>query len=136
MGFKLKDLVPFQDLEDLKIAKSNSNEYIGVNFNKSFGDILENKLKIINELQDIVKKENKDIDFNNRIDENKYKDILKYVPVDEHKNIVVSLHHYNKIHKEFLEFQRDNKNKKNKNTLEYPVLILIPPKDDYIEYEK
>ena len=136
MGFKLKDLVPFQDLEDLKIAKNNSNEYIGVNFNKSFGDILENKLKIINEFQDIVKKENKDIDFNNKIDENKYKDILKYIPVDEHKNIVVSLHHYNKIYKEFLEFQRDNKNKKNRYNLEYPVLILIPPKDDYIEYEK
>ena len=49
---------------------------------------------------------------------------------------MVSLHHYNKIHKEFLEFQRDNKNIKNKNNLEYPVLILIPPKDDYIEYEK
>ena len=133
MGFKLKDLVPFQDLEDLKIAKTNSDEYIGINFNKSFGDILENKLKLINEFQKIVKKENNDIDFNNKIDEVKYKDLLKNIPVDVHKNIVVSLHHYNKIYKEFVEFQRDNKNRRN---VEYPVLILIPPKDDYIEYEK
>jgi hypothetical protein len=47
MGFKLKNLIPFQDMEDLKIAKKNSNEYIGINFNKSIGDILENKLKLI-----------------------------------------------------------------------------------------
>ena len=133
MGFKLKNLVPFQDLEDLKIAKKNSDGYIGINFNKSICDILYNKLKIINELQNIVKVENKDIDFNNKIDENKYKDILKHIPADIHKNIVVSLHHYSKIYKEFVEFQQTNRNK---NNIEYPELILIPPKDDVIEYEK
>ena len=133
MGFKLKNLIPFQDLEDLKITKNNSNEYIGINFNKSFGDILENKLKLINELQKIVKAENKDIDFNNKIDEIKYKNLLKNIPIDVHKNIVVSLHHYNKIYKEVDEFQRENRNRQN---AEYPLLILIPPKDDLIEYEK
>ena len=133
MGFKLKNLIPFQDMEDLKIAKKNSNEYIGINFNKSIGDILENKLKLIKEFQNIVKMENKDIDFNNKIDENKYKDKLKSIPIDEHKNIVVSLHHFDKIYKEFIEFQKNNNNRRN---IEYPELILIPPKDDYIEYEK
>ena len=133
LGFRLKDLIPFQDLEDLKIAKNNSDEYIGINFNKSFGDILINKLKIIQELQQIVKDENKDIDFNNKIDENRYKDKLKFIPMNVHKNIVVSLHHYDKIYKEFLDFQKVNRNRKN---VEYPELILIPPKDDYIEYEK
>ena len=133
MGFKLKNLIPFQDMEDLKIAKKNSNGYIGINFNKSIGDILENKLKLIKEFQNIVKMENKDIDFNNKIDENKYKDKLKSIPIEEHKNIVVSLHHFDKIYKEFIEFQKNNNNRRN---IEYPELILIPPKDDYIEYEK
>ena len=133
LGFRLKDLIPFQDLEDLKIAKKNTDEYIGINFNKSIGDILENKLKLIKEFQNIVKMENKDIDFNNKIDENKYKDKLKSIPIDEHKNIVVSLHHFDKIYKEFIEFQKNNNNRRN---IEYPELILIPPKDDYIEYEK
>ena len=136
LDYKIKELIPYQDLEDLKIAKNNnSDEYIGVNVNKSIGDILEIKLKLINEFQTIIKNENKDIDFNNKIDENKYKSILVNIPLDVHKNIVVSLHHYNKIYKEFMEFQRTNKNR-NKNNIEYPQLILIPPKDDYIEYEK
>ena len=133
LGFRLKDLIPFQDLEDLKIAKKNTDEYIGINFNKSFGDILFNKLKVINELQQIVKEENKDIDFNNKIDEVRYKDQLKYIPMTVHKNIVVSLHHYDKIYKEFSDFKKVSKNRKN---VEYPELILVPPKDDYIEYEK
>ena len=133
MGFRLKNLIPFQDLEDLKIAKKNSDGYIGINFNKSIEDILANKLKLIKELQNIVKEENKDIDYNNRIDEKKYKDILKHIPFDVHKNIVVSLHHYNKILKEFVEFQQTNRNR---NNIEYPELILVPPKDDLIEYEK
>ena len=126
LDYKIKELIPYQDLEDLKIAKNNnSDEYIGVNVNKSFGDILEIKLKLINEFQTIIINENKDIAFN----------ILINIPLDVHKNIVVSLHHYNKIYKEFMEFQRTNKNR-NKNNIEYPQLILVPPKDDYIEYEK
>ena len=135
MGFKLRNLIPFQDLEDLKIATKNTDKYVGINFNKSFGDILDNKLKIINDLQKIVKSENKDIDFNNKIDENKYKDILKFIPIDVHKNIVVSLHHYNKIYKEFVDFEKSNRNRNMKN-IEFPLLILIPPKDDLFDYEK
>jgi hypothetical protein len=134
LDFKIKGLIPYQDLEDLKIAKdNNTGEYLGVNVNKSFGDILEIKLRLINELQTIIINENKDIDFNNKIDENRYKNILVSIPLDVHKNIVVSLHHYNKIYKEFAEFIRTNKNR---NNIEYPQLILVPPKDDYIEYEK
>ena len=134
LDFKIKGLIPYQDLEDLKIAKNNNtDEYLGVNVNKSFRDILEIKLRLINELQTIIVNENKDIDFNNKIDENRYKNILVSIPLDVHKNIVVSLHHYNKIYTEFVEFIRTNKNR---NNIEYPQLILVPPKDDYIEYEK
>ena len=130
--FKLKNLIPFQDIEDLKIT---NKEYLGLNFNKSFGDILFNKLKIVNEFQIIIEKENKDINYNNKINEIKYKNLLNQIPNEVHKNIVVSLDHYNKVKKDFEDFVKDNKNKKFEN-MEFPKLYLVPPKDDYIEYEK
>ena len=130
--FKLKNLIPFQDVEDLKIA---NKEYVGINFNKRFGDILNYKMKLVNEFQKIVQKENKDINYNNKINETKYKNLLVQIPNEVHKNIVVSLDHYNKVKKEFEEFVSDNKNKTLRD-MEFPKLILIPPKDDYIEYEK
>ena len=130
--FKLKNLVPFQDIEDLKIA---NKEYVGLNFNKRFGDILSNKLKLVHEFQLIVQKENKNINYNNKINEIKYKNLLEQIPKEVHKNIVVSLDHYDKVYKDFEDFVRDNKNKKFED-MDFPVLILIPPKDDYIEYEK
>ena len=130
--FRLKNLIPFQDIEDLKIA---NKEYIGLNFNKRFGDILNNKLKLVHEFQLIVQKENKDINYNNKINEIKYKNLLEQIPDEAHKNIVVSLDHYGKVYKDFEDFVKDNKNKKFED-MDFPKLILIPPKDDYIEYEK
>ena len=130
--FRLKNLIPFQDIEDLKIT---NKEYVGLNFNKRFGDILNNKLKLVHEFQLIVQKENKDSNYNNKINEIKYKNLLDQIPEDVHKNIVVSLDHYNKVYKDFEEFLKDNKNKRFED-MDFPKLILIPPKDDYIEYEK
>ena len=130
--FKLKDLIPFQDIEDLKIK---NREYVGLNFNKRFSDILNNKMKIVKEFQLIIQKENKDCNYNNKINEIKYKDLLEKIPKDVQKNIVVSLDHYERVYKDFIQFVRDNKNKKI-NDIEFPKLFLIPPKDDYIEYEK
>ena len=130
--FRLKNLIPFQDIEDLKIT---NKEYVGLNFNKRFGDILNNKLKLVHEFQLIVQKENKDSNYNNKINEIKYKNLLDQIPDDVHKNIVVSLDHYNKVYKDFEEFLKDNKNKRFED-MDFPKLILIPPKDDYIEYEK
>ena len=131
-NFKLKNLIPFQDIEDLKIA---NKEYIGLNFNKRFGDILNNKLKLVHEFQLIVQKENKDINYNNKINEIKYKNLLEQIPKEVHKNIVVSLDHYERVYKDFEDFVKDNKNK-NIHNIDFPVLILIRPKDDYIDYEK
>lgn len=130
--FKLKNIIPFQDIEDLKIT---NKEYVGLNFNKRFGDILKNKLKIVNEFQNIMHKENKDSNFNNKINEYKYKNLLVQIPEEVHKNIIVSLDHYEKVYKDFEDFVKDNK-KKRFEEMEFPKLILIPPRDDYIDYEK
>ena len=48
---------------------------------------------------------------------------------------MVSLCHYNNVKKDFEEFVQENKNKRFEN-MTFPKLYLIPPKDDYIEYEK
>ena len=136
IGHRLRETRPFQDIEDLKFIKNTATtEYVGVNLHKSFGDILDIKFGLIKELQNIIAVEHSDPTFNNVINKDKYGNVLKQVPEEVHKNIVVSLHHYEKIYEEFKEFKNDNKGKKIKD-IEYPKLVLIPPKDDYIEYEK
>ena len=136
IGHRLRETRPFQDIEDLKFIKNTATtEYVGVNLHKSFGDILDIKFGLIKELQNIIAVEHSDPTFNNVINKDKYGNVLKQIPEEVHKNIVVSLHHYEKIYEEFKEFKNDNKGKKIKD-IEYPKLVLIPPKDDYIEYEK
>ena len=136
IGHRLKDSRPYQDIEDLKFIKNlKTTEYIGVNIHKSFGDILDLKFSLIKELQNIITIEHSDPTFNNVINEDKYSYILKQLPAEIHKNIVVSLHHFDKIFNEFKEFKEDNRRKKIKDII-YPKLELIPPKDDYIEYVK
>ena len=130
IGHRIKDSVPFRDLEDLKyIKKTTSNESLGFNSHKSLGDILETKFRIIKELQTIVRIQKYDSDFNNIINPVKYEKVLKVIPNEVHKNIVISLHHYEKIFEEFKIFEEINKNKKIKD-IHYPELELIPPKDD------
>ncbi len=130
IGHRIKDSVPFRDLEDLKyIKKTTSNESLGFNSHKSLGDILETKFRIIKELQTIVRVQKYDSDFNNIINPVKYEKVLKVIPNEVHKNIVISLHHYEKIFEEFKIFAEINKNKKIKD-IHYPELELIPPKDD------
>jgi len=132
IGHRIKDSVPFRDLEDLKfIKKSTSNEPNGNNLNmhKSMGDILENKFKIIKELQNIIKLQKYDTNFNNVINPQKNEKVLKVIPGEVHKNIVISIHHYEKIYEEYKLFNEMNKNK-NKKDIIYPDLELIPPRDD------
>ena len=130
IGHRIKDSIPFRDLEDLKYIKKNtSNEVAGINLHKNLGDILENKFKVIIELQNIIKVQNYDSNFNNIINPVKYQKILKNIPSEVHKNIVISLHHYEKIYKDYILFKEMNKNKK-KSDIHYPDLVLIPPKDD------
>ena len=111
------------------IKKTTSHETLGFNSHKCLGDILENKFKIIKELKNIVKIQKYDSNFNNVIDPIKYEKILKDIPNEVHKNIVISLHHYEKIYEEYKLFVDLNKNKKKKD-IHYPELELVPPRDD------
>ena len=130
VGYRLKNVVPFGDLEDLKyIKKTNYNEISGNSLHKNLGNILENKLKIIKELQNIILVQNYDMNFNNVINPIKYAHILKQIPEDVHKNIVIALHHYKKIYDEYKIFIDLNKNK-DKKDIQYPELELILPRDD------
>ena len=54
---------------------------------------------------------------------------MKNIPNEVHKNIVISLHHYDKIYEEYKSFKEMNQNKK-KTDIHYPELELVPPKDD------
>ena len=129
IGFRIKDSVPFRDLEDVKyIKKISAKEITGVNMHKNLGDILETKFKIIKELQNIIKLQKYDTNFHNVIDPTKFGKVLKEIPAEVHKNIVISLHHYEKVYDEYKLFNEMNKNKK--KDINYPVLELIPPRDD------
>ncbi len=130
IGHRIKDSVPFRDLEDLKyIKKTTSNEGNNFNLHKCLGDILESKFKIIKELQKIIKSQKYDINFNNVINPEKNERILKAIPSEVHKNIVISLHHYEKVYEDY-EFFNEVNLKKSKKDIHYPELELVPPRDD------
>ena len=73
--------------------------------------------------------QNYDMNYNNIINPVKYSKILQKIPEDVHKNIVISLNHYNKVYQEYKTFIDINKNKTKKD-IHYPELELILPKDD------
>ena len=130
IGYRIKDSKPFKELEDIKYIKNTtSNEISGVNLHKNLGDILENKFKVIKELNTIVNEQKYDTNFNNIIDPIKYEKILKNIPIEVHKNIVIGLHHYDKVYEDYKIFIEINKNKEKKD-IRYPELELVPPRDD------
>ena len=100
---------------------------------QSYGDILEGKFNLILKIKEIVKKEHSDPTFNNIIKPEKYRSTLKEIPQECHKNIVVSLHHFDTISKEFMDWEKTNKDKK-EGEIEYPEIVLVTPKDDVVEY--
>ena len=133
IGFRLKDKTPFQDIEDVKLI--HIDEVDGqFNAKKSFGEILETKLDFINQIQEIIKKENFDANYNNVIP-SRYSNILRKLPSETHKNIVVSMSQYKNIYQYYLEWEHINDGKKD-NDITYPTLYLVPPKDDVVEYEQ
>jgi hypothetical protein len=135
IGFRLRSKSPFQDMEDLALISGTKSLSENYHLKKSFGDILLRNLTVIEEIQNIVKNENFDLDFNNKINPIKFGDLLKNIPPERYKNILVSLNQYDSIYKNYDKWMKLNANKK-ENEVEYPVLILIPPKDDVVEYEK
>ena len=133
IGFRLKDKTPFQDIEDVKLI--HIDEVDGqFNAKKSFGEILETKLDFINQIQEIIKKENFDANYNNVIP-SRYSNILRKLPSETHKNIVVSMSQYKNIYQYYLEWEHINDGKKDSD-ITYPTLYLVPPKDDVVEYEQ
>ena len=130
VGHRLKDVVPFRDIEDLKyIKKSNFNEITGNALHKSLGELLNTKLNIIKELQNIILVQNYDMNYNNIINPIKYAKILCQIPEDVQKNIVIGINHYENVFQEYQTFIDLNKNKI-KSEMQYPELELILPKDD------
>ena len=129
-GHKLKNVFPFKDIEDLGYRKkTNINEITIKNLHKSLGEILDNKLKIIKELENIILVQNYDMNYNNIINPIKYAKILGQIPEEVHKNIVISMNHYDKVYQDYKTFIDINKDKLNKD-IQYPELELIMPKDD------
>ena len=129
-GHKLKNVFPFKDIEDLGYRKkTNINEITIKNLHKSLGEILDNKLKIIKELENIILVQNYDMNYNNIINPIKYAKILGQIPEEVHKNIVISMNYYDKVYQDYKTFIDINKDKLNKD-IQYPELELIMPKDD------
>ena len=138
IGFRLKTKIPFKDMEDMKLVREYDigymREFAG-NIQQSFGDILEGKFNLILKIREIVKKEHSDPTFNNIINPDKYRDTLKEIPQECHKNIVVSLHHFDTISKEFMDWEKTNKDKK-EGEIEYPEIVLVTPKDIQLRVTK
>ena len=133
IGFRLRDKIPYQDIEEIKLVHIDQVEG-EFNAKKTFGEILETKLELINQIKEIIKIENFDANYNNVIPK-KYNYILRKLPPETHKNIVVSINQYQNIYNDYSEWERIYSNKKD-NEIEYPILYLVPPKDDVVEYEQ
>lgn len=136
IGFRIKNKIPFQDMEDMKLVREYdlgyTREFTG-NIQQSFSDILETKFNLILKIKEIVNKEHSDPTFNNIIHPEKYKDVLKQIPPEVHKSIVISLHHFDTIYKEYSDWERINKTKR-EGEIEYPEIVLVTPKDDVVDY--
>ena len=90
------------------------------------------KMKVIEKIKHVIHEESLDPTFNNTfrsINNPEYKEI----PREVSKNIVVAMHHYVTIEKEFLKWEEENKRKKFPD-IKYPVIDLEPPKDNVIQY--
>ena len=121
-------------MEDLTLVSNHNSNIESSHLKKTFGFILLKKLKIIEEINEVIKKENFDVDFN-KINPIKFGDLLKEIPSERYKNILISLNQFDIIYKNFLKWEKINSNKKI-NEVEYPKIILIPPIDDVVDYEK
>ena len=138
MGFRIKNQIPFKEMEDLRCFQEFEigyvREYAG-NVQKNFSDILEDKFALIIKIKEIINKEHNDPTFNNIINYDKYNDILSKIPQETHKNIVVSMHHFDTIKKEFMDWEKINKDKR-EGEIEDPNIVLVTPKDDVVDYSQ
>ena len=100
-----------------------------------FGDLLKEKLTIIEEIIKIVENEKYDIIYNDKIDINKFKNIINNIPEEYYSNIIVGIFHYKKIINEFKEWDKNIKeNKIEDKKIVYPYKDIMIMKDDTIQY--
>ncbi len=100
-----------------------------------FGDLLKERMEIIEQIKKIIKKEKYDIILNDKFNEIKYKNIIEKIPVEYHPNIIIGINHYNKVYKVFEEWDHNNKEKKiEEKNIVYPIKDIMIIKDDTIQY--
>ena len=87
------------------------------------------KVRIIEVVRSVVRKEKLDPYYNtNFVSDSK---ILEKIGDSSRKMVVVSIHQYDLVEKEFKAWEKKNKNC---STVQYPEIKMLPPKDDYTEY--
>ena len=131
-GHRIKGCISSSDFE------RSGNNYTRVNSVKIHSidkgdntDIFDSKMQVIRGLQNIVYTEELDPSFNNKVNENKFARAVSKIPPHLRGNIVIAIHHYEDVVKEF-----SNWKKKNENSVivAYPELDITPPKEDIVEY--
>ena len=101
-----------------------------------FGDLLAEKMEIIEHINKIVEKEKYDLMYNNIINETKFTNIIDKIPDEYHSNIIVSIIHYNKVLNDFEIWDKTNKEKKiEEKDIIYPYKEIMIIKDDTIQYD-
>jgi hypothetical protein len=89
-------------------------------------------MKVIEQIKNIVIEQHLDPSFNTKfiaINNPEFRDIPKEVG----KNIVVSIHHFESLEKQFDKWEDENKRKRLSDH-KYPLIDLEPPKDDVVQY--
>ena len=100
-----------------------------------FGDLLNEKMVIIEEIQKIIKTEKYDMSLNGLFNEKKYGKFIEQIPLEYHPNIIVGINHFNEVYKGFVEWDNDNKEKKiDQKNIVYPKKDIMIIKDDTIQY--
>ena len=123
--------------EEKKVNKMNSNNIKKIDKKPIyfFGNLLEEKMEVIKEIKNIIAQEKYDINYNNIIDKNKFQNIIGKIPEEYHTNIVLSIYHYNKVYKDFEEWEKNNKeNNIEEKNIVYPKREIIIIKDDTVDY--
>ena len=134
-GHRFKGKIPVVDYErstNTLFTKVNSGKEERVE-TETYGDVFENKMKVIRGLQSIIYTEELEPTFNNYIDENRFANAISKIPVQHRINIVISIHHYETVYKEFCIWKTNNKNNSGV-FVDYPNLEITPPREDIVDY--
>ena len=141
-GFQNKEENKKENEDEKNDRKSSNNISNSISYKRTFyknfyffGDLLEEKMKTIEEIKKIIEKEKYDITFKNMIDECKYKNIIQKIPMEYHSNIILGINHYKKVLSEYEVWDKKNKEKKliGKYVV-YPSKEIRIIKDDTIQY--